>query len=135
MADLYAKYNCTYCQEEISGVRVKCAECPDFDICLQCFSVGAEIGQHKNDHSYQFVDSGAFGIFLGRSSWSANEERQKMNTSQDTWMAASAGLPGAMWRGPRGPLYTVQTETKARSAPVPWRDCHTLRNMTMKPNS
>lgn len=33
--DLYAKYNCTYCQEEISGVRVKCAECPDFDICLQ----------------------------------------------------------------------------------------------------
>ncbi|KAG6449957.1 hypothetical protein O3G_MSEX006339 [Manduca sexta] len=74
MADLYAKYNCTYCQEEINGVRVKCTECVDFDICLQCFSLGAEIGSHKNDHSYQFVDSGAFGIFLGRSSWSANEE-------------------------------------------------------------
>ncbi|KAJ0173642.1 hypothetical protein K1T71_010791 [Dendrolimus kikuchii] len=74
MADLYAKYNCTYCQEEINGVRVKCAECVDFDICLQCFSLGAEIGQHKNDHSYQYMDSGAFGIFLGRSSWSANEE-------------------------------------------------------------
>ncbi|XP_047033698.1 transcriptional adapter 2B isoform X2 [Helicoverpa zea] len=74
MADLYAKYNCTYCQEEISGVRVKCAECIDFDICLQCFSLGAEIGSHKNDHSYQYMDSGAFGIFLGRSSWSANEE-------------------------------------------------------------
>ncbi|XP_012544448.1 transcriptional adapter 2B isoform X1 [Bombyx mandarina] len=73
-SDLYAKYNCTYCQEEINGVRVKCTECVDFDICLQCFSLGAEIGQHKNDHSYQFVDSGAFGIFLGRSSWSANEE-------------------------------------------------------------
>ncbi|XP_034834287.1 transcriptional adapter 2B isoform X2 [Maniola hyperantus] len=73
-SDLYAKYNCTYCQEEISGVRVRCAECKDFDICLQCFSLGAEIGPHKNDHSYQFMDSGAFGIFLGRSSWSANEE-------------------------------------------------------------
>uniref|UniRef100_A0A2A4JG19 Transcriptional adapter n=1 Tax=Heliothis virescens TaxID=7102 RepID=A0A2A4JG19_HELVI len=73
-SDLYAKYNCTYCQEEISGVRVKCAECIDFDICLQCFSLGAEIGSHKNDHSYQYMDSGAFGIFLGRSSWSANEE-------------------------------------------------------------
>ncbi|XP_023940394.1 transcriptional adapter 2B isoform X2 [Bicyclus anynana] len=73
-SDLYAKYNCTYCQEEINGVRVRCAECKDFDICLQCFSLGAEIGAHKNDHSYQFMDSGAFGIFIGRSSWSANEE-------------------------------------------------------------
>ncbi|XP_075982596.1 transcriptional adapter 2B isoform X2 [Anticarsia gemmatalis] len=73
-SDLYAKYNCTYCQEEITGVRVKCAECIDFDICLQCFSSGAEIGSHRNDHSYQIMDSGAFGIFLGRSSWSANEE-------------------------------------------------------------
>ncbi|CAH0728334.1 unnamed protein product, partial [Brenthis ino] len=73
-SDLYAKYNCTYCQEEINGVRVRCSECKDFDICLQCFSLGAEIGSHKNDHSYQFMDSGAFGIFLGRTSWSANEE-------------------------------------------------------------
>ncbi|XP_026315145.1 transcriptional adapter 2B [Hyposmocoma kahamanoa] len=73
-SDLYAKYNCNYCQEEINGIRVRCAECIDFDICLQCFSLGAEIGSHKNDHSYQFMDSGAFGIFLGRSSWSANEE-------------------------------------------------------------
>ncbi|KAJ2953294.1 hypothetical protein O0L34_g878 [Tuta absoluta] len=73
-SDLYAKYNCSYCQEEINGIRVKCAECADFDICLQCFSLGAEIGTHKNDHSYQYMDSGAFGIFLGRSSWSANEE-------------------------------------------------------------
>ncbi|VVD01563.1 unnamed protein product [Leptidea sinapis] len=73
-SDLYAKYNCTYCQEEINGVRVRCAECKDFDICLQCFSLGAEIGQHRNDHSYQFMDAGAFGIFLGRNSWTANEE-------------------------------------------------------------
>ncbi|XP_026760676.2 transcriptional adapter 2B isoform X2 [Galleria mellonella] len=73
-SDLYAKYNCNYCQEEINGIRIRCAECIDFDICLQCFSLGAEIGSHKNDHSYQFMDSGAFGIFLGRNSWSANEE-------------------------------------------------------------
>ncbi|XP_045453097.1 transcriptional adapter 2B-like [Melitaea cinxia] len=73
-SDLYAKYNCIYCQEEINGVRVRCAECKDFDICMQCFALGAEIGSHKNDHSYQFMDSGAVGIFLGRNSWSANEE-------------------------------------------------------------
>lgn len=35
VTDLYAKYNCTYCQEDITGLRVKCAECTDFDLCLQ----------------------------------------------------------------------------------------------------
>lgn len=34
-SDLYAKYNCTYCQEDIAGLRVKCIECPEFDLCLQ----------------------------------------------------------------------------------------------------
>ncbi|XP_076289569.1 transcriptional adapter 2B isoform X4 [Lasioglossum baleicum] len=74
MADLYAKYNCTYCQEDITGLRVRCVECPDFDLCLQCFSAGAEIGPHKNDHSYQFMDSGTISIFNGRGNWTAREQ-------------------------------------------------------------
>ncbi|XP_029676462.1 transcriptional adapter 2B isoform X1 [Formica exsecta] len=74
MADLYAKYNCTYCQEDIAGLRVKCIECPEFDLCLQCFSAGAEIGQHKNNHAYQFMDSGTISIFNGRGNWTAREE-------------------------------------------------------------
>ncbi|EZA47770.1 transcriptional adapter 2B isoform X2 [Ooceraea biroi] len=74
MADLYAKYNCTYCQEDIAGLRVKCIECPEFDLCLQCFSAGAEIGQHKNDHAYKFMDSGTISIFNGRGNWTAREQ-------------------------------------------------------------
>lgn len=35
VADLFAKVNCTYCQEDINGVRVQCCVCPEFDICLQ----------------------------------------------------------------------------------------------------
>ncbi|XP_015123502.1 transcriptional adapter 2B isoform X1 [Diachasma alloeum] len=71
--ELYAKYNCTYCQEDIAGLRVKCVECQEFDLCLQCFSAGAEIGQHKNNHSYQFMDSGTISIFSGRGNWTARE--------------------------------------------------------------
>ncbi|KDR23950.1 transcriptional adapter 2-beta isoform X1 [Zootermopsis nevadensis] len=74
MADLFAKYNCTYCQDDITGLRIKCAVCADFDLCLQCFSAGAEIGPHKNDHAYQFMDSGAIGMCLGNGGWSAREE-------------------------------------------------------------
>ncbi|XP_075221685.1 transcriptional adapter 2b-like isoform X2 [Lycorma delicatula] len=77
--DLFAKYSCTYCQSDITGLRVKCYECQDFELCLQCFSAGAEIGPHKNDHSYQFVDSGALDLFRDRSGWSAREELQLLN--------------------------------------------------------
>nr|XP_012231513.1 PREDICTED: transcriptional adapter 2B isoform X1 [Linepithema humile]XP_012231514.1 PREDICTED: transcriptional adapter 2B isoform X1 [Linepithema humile] len=74
MADLYAMYSCTYCQEDIPNLRVKCIECPEFDLCLQCFTVGAEIGQHKNDHAYQFMDSWTISIFNGRGNWTAREQ-------------------------------------------------------------
>ncbi|KAJ8674014.1 hypothetical protein QAD02_005276 [Eretmocerus hayati] len=45
----------------------------NFRFVRKCFSAGAEIGQHKNDHSYQFVDSGTFSIFSGRGNWTARE--------------------------------------------------------------
>ncbi|XP_018567590.1 transcriptional adapter 2B [Anoplophora glabripennis] len=79
MADLFAKVSCTYCQEEINGVRVQCCVCPDFDICLQCFSVGAEIGTHRNDHSYKFVDHCAVSIFGGRGAWTGKEQLQLLD--------------------------------------------------------
>uniref|UniRef100_A0A0P4VP64 Transcriptional adapter n=1 Tax=Rhodnius neglectus TaxID=72488 RepID=A0A0P4VP64_9HEMI len=78
-SDLFTKFNCTYCLDDIVGLRVKCVECTDFDLCLQCFSAGAEIGPHKNDHSYQFVDSGAVDIIRSKSKWSAKEELLLLN--------------------------------------------------------
>jgi hypothetical protein len=58
-----ALYHCNYCQKDISNVaRIKCAICPDFDLCLQCFSVGVEITPHKNDHDYRVVDNLSFPI-------------------------------------------------------------------------
>jgi len=69
-----AQYHCNYCQEDINGLRVKCAECVDFDLCLQCFSCGAEIGCHKNAHGYQIIDCGNFPIFETPHNWRAKEE-------------------------------------------------------------
>ncbi|XP_050509666.1 transcriptional adapter 2B-like isoform X1 [Diabrotica virgifera virgifera] len=73
MSDLFTKVSCTYCQEEINNVRVRCCICPDFDICLQCFSIGAEIGPHKSDHAYQLMDPCSTSIFGGRGAWTGGE--------------------------------------------------------------
>lgn len=34
-SELFTKYSCTYCQEDIVGVRVHCADCVDFELCPQ----------------------------------------------------------------------------------------------------
>ncbi|XP_059218848.1 transcriptional adapter 2B isoform X2 [Stomoxys calcitrans] len=76
MADLFTKYNCTNCQDDIQGIRVHCAECENFDLCLQCFAAGAEIGSHQNSHAYQFMDTGTaiLSVFRGKGAWTAREE-------------------------------------------------------------
>ncbi|KRG01027.1 transcriptional adapter 2B isoform X1 [Drosophila mojavensis] len=76
IADLFTKYNCTNCQDDIQGIRVHCAECENFDLCLQCFATGAEIGAHQNSHAYQFMDTGTaiLSVFRGKGAWTAREE-------------------------------------------------------------
>ncbi|XP_047477328.1 transcriptional adapter 2B-like [Penaeus chinensis] len=74
MADTFAKYHCNYCEEDVNGLRVRCLECDDFDLCLQCFACGAEIGKHRSGHAYQFMDTGNFSIFPGQGHWTAREE-------------------------------------------------------------
>ncbi|XP_026478510.1 transcriptional adapter 2B-like isoform X1 [Ctenocephalides felis] len=72
MADLNQKISCTYCEDEISGVRVHCAICQDIELCLQCFAAGAEIGPHKNDHDYQLMEP-TLNVFRGKGAWSNME--------------------------------------------------------------
>ncbi|XP_033735702.1 transcriptional adapter 2-beta-like [Pecten maximus] len=71
-----AKYHCNYCQGDIYGFRIKCSECPDFDLCLQCFSCGAESGTHKRDHDYHIAgdDDTSVGAFDIPKPWSLVEE-------------------------------------------------------------
>lgn len=40
----------------------------------QCFAAGAEIGDHLNTHSYQFIDTGSSVLSVFRGAWSAREE-------------------------------------------------------------
>ncbi|KAK3012248.1 hypothetical protein RJ639_011235, partial [Escallonia herrerae] len=51
-----ALYHCNYCNKDISGkIRIKCVMCSDFDLCVECFSVGAEVYPHKSNHPYRVM--------------------------------------------------------------------------------
>lgn len=68
-----ALYHCNYCNKDISGkIRIKCACCSDFDLCVECFSVGAEVYPHKSNHPYRVMDNLSFPLFC--SDWNADEE-------------------------------------------------------------
>ena len=48
------KFYCDNCQANVTDtVRVSCVVCPEFDLCVECFSRGVECGEHKNDHPYR----------------------------------------------------------------------------------
>lgn len=66
---------CTYCEEKVNakrGVYVKCTTCQDVRLCLDCFSSGCIIADHKSDHPYELIDCGSFSII--DESWKAYEE-------------------------------------------------------------
>uniref|UniRef100_A0A2P2L1B0 Uncharacterized protein MANES_05G167800 n=1 Tax=Rhizophora mucronata TaxID=61149 RepID=A0A2P2L1B0_RHIMU len=68
-----ALYHCNYCHKDITGmIRIKCVVCPDFDLCIECFSVGAEVNPHKSNHPYRVMDNLAFPLIC--SDWNADEE-------------------------------------------------------------
>ncbi|KAK4745295.1 hypothetical protein SAY87_011607 [Trapa incisa] len=65
--------HCNYCNKDISGrIRIKCATCPNFDLCIECFSVGAEITPHKSKHPYRVMDNLSFPLLCP--DWSVDEE-------------------------------------------------------------
>ncbi|PAN44992.1 hypothetical protein PAHAL_9G086500 [Panicum hallii] len=68
-----ALYHCNYCNKDISGkIRIKCSKCPDFDLCVECFSVGAEVTPHRSNHPYRVMDNLSFPLICP--DWNADEE-------------------------------------------------------------
>ncbi|KAJ4847690.1 Transcriptional adapter ada2 [Turnera subulata] len=66
-------YHCNYCNKDITGkIRIKCAMCSDFDLCIECFSVGAEVTPHKSNHPYRVMDNLSFPLITP--DWNADDE-------------------------------------------------------------
>ncbi|TGZ85401.1 transcriptional adaptor 2 [Ascodesmis nigricans] len=70
------RYHCDACNTDITfTVRIRCAHsaCSEYDLCVPCFSSGAETGLHKcATHPYQVIEQNSYPIFTD--DWGADEE-------------------------------------------------------------
>ncbi|KAI8853028.1 hypothetical protein BC829DRAFT_35574 [Chytridium lagenaria] len=75
--DFGHKYHCDACEKDITNlVRVTCAECregdSELDFCVDCFSSGKEVKNHKRTHGYMVKECLDFPLFTP--DWTAQEE-------------------------------------------------------------
>ncbi|XP_061665119.1 transcriptional adapter 2-beta [Syngnathoides biaculeatus] len=98
MADLGKKY-CVNCLADVTHLRLRCTDCPDIELCPECFSAGAEIGNHRRWHGYQQVDGGRFSLWgpEAEGGWTSREEQSLLDAIEQygfgNWedMAAHVG--------------------------------------------
>lgn len=65
--------NCDYCRKDITTlIHIKCAECSDVELCLECFAYGVEVSPHVKTHSYRVISNVTKPLF--ENDWGADEE-------------------------------------------------------------
>ncbi|KAG7149115.1 Transcriptional adapter 2 like protein [Verticillium longisporum] len=88
------KYHCDVCSVDItSTVRIRCAHsaCPDYDLCVSCFSQGSSSGNHKPDtHPFRVIEQNSFPIF--DADWGADEEQLMLEGAETYGLGSWADI-------------------------------------------
>ncbi|CAG9478944.1 unnamed protein product [Plasmodium vivax] len=72
-----SNYHCDICNKDIThAIRIRCAECVDFDLCVNCFSSGKEMKSEKCEHYnyHNYIPIPKYDFPLYKLNWSAEEE-------------------------------------------------------------
>lgn len=66
-------YHCDVCLSDCTNrIRIKCAICTDYDLCVPCFALASATLDHKPWHDYQIIEQNTYPIFA--EDWGADEE-------------------------------------------------------------
>jgi transcriptional adapter 2-alpha len=66
-------FHCDVCSSDCTNrIRITCAICSDYDLCVPCFASGSATGDHKPWHDYQVIEQNTYPIF--DKDWGADEE-------------------------------------------------------------
>jgi len=76
-----SKFHCDVCASDCTNrVRISCAICPEYDLCVPCFASGSYSNNHKPYHDYKIIETNSFPIF--DQDWGADEELLLITGSQ-----------------------------------------------------
>ncbi|CCK69384.1 chromatin-binding transcription regulator ADA2 KNAG_0C02730 [Huiozyma naganishii CBS 8797] len=75
------KFHCDVCSADCTHrVRISCAVCPEYDLCVPCFSQGVYNGNHRPYHDYRIIETNSYPILS--EDWGADEELQLIKGAQ-----------------------------------------------------
>lgn len=67
------KFHCDVCSADCTHrVRISCAVCPEYDLCVPCFSQGSYNANHRPYHDYRIIETNSYPILCEE--WGADEE-------------------------------------------------------------
>ncbi|KAL3233850.1 Transcriptional adapter 2 [Nakaseomyces bracarensis] len=67
------KFHCDVCSADCTHrVRISCAVCPEYDLCVPCFSQGSYNAKHRPYHDYRIIETNSYPILC--EDWGADEE-------------------------------------------------------------
>lgn len=83
---------CSNCYSEIVLRYIYCEMCK-INICLECFSKGAEFGKHNNNHDYRVLTTNF--LLFDNSDWTAEEELRLLDSliSYGNWSLVALDFP------------------------------------------
>ncbi|GMM56505.1 chromatin-binding transcription regulator [Maudiozyma humilis] len=75
------KFHCDVCSADCTNrVRISCAVCPEYDLCVPCFSQGLYNGNHRPYHAYRIIETNCYPILS--EDWGADEELSLIKGAQ-----------------------------------------------------
>ncbi|KAK2953709.1 putative Transcriptional adapter ADA2 [Blattamonas nauphoetae] len=88
-----ARVTCDYCGRDLTNSpRIVCKECKEFELCIDCFLVGACLEPHKLSHKYRIVQH--LDVPLLDPDWTVEEELILLDSIEssgvDNWTAIQA---------------------------------------------
>ncbi|KAK6588248.1 hypothetical protein RS030_6792 [Cryptosporidium xiaoi] len=105
------KFRCDVCKKDTWDYRIRCAECTEYDLCLDCFCQGKSSNNHKPDHKY--IPIGRYTFNLLTNNWTAEEELLLMEAVSRYGLGNWSEISKYITEGPVGALSLYQKSQKS----------------------
>ncbi|KAK9173206.1 Zinc finger ZZ type family protein [Cryptosporidium meleagridis] len=104
------KFRCDVCKKDTWDYRIRCAECIEYDLCLDCFCQGKSSNDHKPNHKY--IPVGRYTFNLLSENWTAEEELLLMEAVSRYGLGNWSEISKYITEGPAGALTMYQKTQK-----------------------